>query len=1087
MIEAVKFFQTLVAHLGDRLLSQQAVNKPLVKLIRHCVGDEDVDSAWGQEAGFDVAEDREPQRRDRSEQARLDEALVGLMAFVASKLHGSQELLHIFFHNRLKDTARRKGGDDVPAEEDRSHKMVEQDIPSSATSASSMSTVKAAQSDGQNARPLQDDIPSSASSYDFPLFTYLLRFVHLEGETGQLARAGLSVIVQIALEARAPVDALSPVPSNGKMSLFGDAGNSATADLAEYIAKSDFVDVLGASLGAVWGLLPSKLAFVKQEAAGEEQRKAEGGMKLGAGQRRSDSAEAETERLRRLNIEQSSDPKTIERLRLFIDILDFVQHDVVGRAAQCSGSSLDKRVMASHELVTRLSASIRQSLLENVLSLSMIESGDRDGSAVAIMSYLEVLSSALDDRYALSDDIMGWLVRQDDHYPSISSRDAPVNVMSRRKSAALLQLEKSKAEEAIYDPLLHYTIKDLIADHIAPTISDASVAAALGLARSLFFDHGRFAPYGLIKVIADDASTAFPYYLPPLEAPGEEDDRTESISSPELDQLLNQTDIGIRGDVKLPLSQHFREIDLYLSLSAALASPARNAIGSLVPGTGACSSTGYEKYLQDAETTLLRNSMYLYGLEHGLTHGPPGYSSAEGSAKTTHDLSYPAFRHRLDPTEPLLRSILSRLRRFFEQPPDLNVALTGTITTIALCPYRSMDGWLAFERPTTSGTESKQNEEVYDWKRGPQLRSSQIEANGSKLPQVPIVLELLHRLVEHAQNYRAAISEFDAFLDERRRGLLFVENISEALDDAEDDDEAFFAHNSTGPPALKSEKARLKLWKSVGWGALGQTEIGDVHVLDAREPKLPPRQTEVASQPSLESSPSTFTRLFGRSPAAKSKAMRKSEPSTPLTGAAAAGADKETRALPFAEHYRQTAAITLQPSFVPMPRGPWSSSRASVTTSGSGEASRRGSRSSAAPSASSPPLGDGSDSGISLGKVEKRTRFQLPEKTVEPNGGPSTSKDTPVKERSALPFGLFPPSSSSPFSSPSEEDASPPVQLAYPGLDEDEDEEARRTRGRVTLSDLLDNVVILEEFIKELAAVLQMRRTLGIDAVRMLE
>ena len=36
----------------------------------------------------------------------------------------------------------------------------------------------------------------------------------------------------------------------------------------------------------------------------------------------------------------------------------------------------------------------------------------------------------------------------------------------------------------------------------------------------------------------------------------------------------------------------------------------------------------------------------------------------------------------------------------------------------------------------------------------------------------------------------------------------------------------------------------------------------------------------------------------------------------------------------------------------------------------------------------------------------------------------------------------------------------------------------------VTLSRLLDNIVILEESIKEMAAIMQARRALGIDAVR---
>lgn len=51
--------------------------------------------------------------------------------------------------------------------------------------------------------------------------------------------------------------------------------------------------------------------------------------------------------------------------------------------------------------------------------------------------------------------------------------------------------------------------------------------------------------------------------------------------------------------------------------------------------------------------------------------------------------------------------------------------------------------------------------------------------------------------------------------------------------------------------------------------------------------------------------------------------------------------------------------------------------------------------------------------------------------------------------------------------------------------DEDEIYHSRKT-AKVTLSQLLDNVVILEESIKELVAIIHARRSLGIDAVRYL-
>jgi len=47
-----------------------------------------------------------------------------------------------------------------------------------------------------------------------------------------------------------------------------------------------------------------------------------------------------------------------------------------------------------------------------------------------------------------------------------------------------------------------------------------------------------------------------------------------------------------------------------------------------------------------------------------------------------------------------------------------------------------------------------------------------------------------------------------------------------------------------------------------------------------------------------------------------------------------------------------------------------------------------------------------------------------------------------------------------------------------------EDEEDDMTVRKVSLSHLLDNVVILEEAVKELAAIIRVRVSLGIDDVR---
>jgi hypothetical protein len=56
-----------------------------------------------------------------------------------------------------------------------------------------------------------------------------------------------------------------------------------------------------------------------------------------------------------------------------------------------------------------------------------------------------------------------------------------------------------------------------------------------------------------------------------------------------------------------------------------------------------------------------------------------------------------------------------------------------------------------------------------------------------------------------------------------------------------------------------------------------------------------------------------------------------------------------------------------------------------------------------------------------------------------------------------------------------------------PERTDDADESSRAGKAaNVTLSQLLDNVVILEESIKELVAIIHARRSLGIDSVRYL-
>lgn len=1094
LIEAVKFFQTLVANLDARFLSQQAVNKPLVRLIRNCVDDDDVDSAWGNDAGgFEEDDDDDdagagPSQRRRMkepEASQLNEALVGLMAFIASKLYTAQELLHIFFHNRDKDPrrSRRISTSSIGSAASDSTTTAGRPASPAESTTSSTATVRA---NTARQSPSRRDVtaqsqdapapPPAAASYDFPLFIYLLRFVHAEGQTGQLARAGLSVIVKIAFETKPLEVSSNPRTASRRVRFTQDADggvgeSAATVDLADYVLGSDFVDVIGASLGAVYGLLPSKLAVLNIDGRGAAEgggsgASSGGGMSLGVNDPTT-SFEAELARLDRLNIEASTSPAVVERVQLFADIFDFLQHDVLATATRCisTDTSSAKAVLAP-ELVRRLAESVRLSLLNNILLPSMIESGDRDGSATAVMSYLEVLLWILDDASPLADTVASWLVRQEEQDDLLDEAAAHQDHPRRRrgrKSTALTLLEQGRKDSQHDETLLlHYTVKNLIVDHLAPTTSHGTVAAALGLANAFTGRHGRFAMRGLVDVVKEEGATCFPFTMPPLYArgeggqDGEPNDEDEAFVYPGADANGDQPAINRTPQLSLkalsttgpsiPLTHHMREIDLYHSLNSAL-EDSTNPAGV---DNRTSWSTSYENYLRDAQDAMLRDSTWQW--QRGTSPTAP-------------------FRHRLDPSDVLLRAILARLRRFFEQPPQVNVALTALIATVCVCPYRNVEGWLSCSSSSSAANGN---------------------ASSSSAPSPPILLLLLRSLVAHVQIYRAQVPDFDAALEERRRGLLYVENLSDALagatEDGEEQESGIGAGGVGAGAGSAGEKERLwrestaLSWPGLEavrrggeeWGSSGRRTrkdgLPDAQVVDARKLDLPPRPSDGSNRPgeasqamqtapkeeqsksgSLSSSTSpaasgllsnaTMNRLFGRSSRATAAAAGQQDAKS--TGeqrpaATASDAAATTASTPFASHYAQTAAVSLEPLFVEMPPSPWTGRKNAGT---------------------SRPAATGMGNGNAT--AEKRTRFHIDDDSPTENEG-----DDSIASSSSS--SLLAGGTSAAY---------------YPGIDDDESEEARRSRSRVTLSHLLDNVVVLEEFVKMLTAILQMRRVLGVERV----
>ena len=110
-------------------------------------------------------------------------------------------------------------------------------------------------------------MPRRRAEHDFLLFAFLLRFVHREGTIGDLARAGLVILVEVAVTSTSSTDPASPkmtrsdtsstitaLSSAASASSQPVAAREARLTLGEYLLDSDFAEVLGAGLGALYGL-----------------------------------------------------------------------------------------------------------------------------------------------------------------------------------------------------------------------------------------------------------------------------------------------------------------------------------------------------------------------------------------------------------------------------------------------------------------------------------------------------------------------------------------------------------------------------------------------------------------------------------------------------------------------------------------------------------------------------------------------------------------------------------------------------------------------------------------------------------------
>lgn len=333
-------------------------------------------------------------------------------------------------------------------------------------------------------------------------------------------------------------------------------------------------------------------------------------------------------------------------------------------------------------------------------------------------------------------------------------------------------------------------------------------------------------------------------------------------------------------------------------------------------------------------------------------------------------------KHRLNPTDPMLASLLESLRRFFCNTPEQNMALTEVLATLAVCPDRSLAGWLTFAvqgdklpsdlEPYASLARRKDDgdDRSIDWRIQEELsmKSQPLTTSGIDDRARPVVYTILHGLVSQLERYRQLVDDFDRFLLERRQGLLFSENLTDALTLAlELDSHAFPAR-----------------------------------VLSPTLTTMTPSSPETARPKAKSKSASFVSFLTPRKRSAKQS----------VSDVPAQRGQRGPGASPFGPHYLKTGAIVVEPYLAPAPSdGPWT---------------------------------------------------------------PAKPRKWNVEEADAFASGQW-----------GEMGAATKREEVF-------EEETQPKVIHVTLSQLLDNVVILEECMKELVAIIHARRSLGIDSIRYL-
>ncbi|KAJ1965708.1 hypothetical protein GGI12_000569 [Dipsacomyces acuminosporus] len=702
----------------DKLLVQKAVHNPILELLRSYLAQEEpAMSPNTEEISQSVAS------LFSSRQHAYDDDFVDLMYAICSKIRGEPMLLNIFFQDR------------------RWLRSIEQRSTSTESIAAlgrSIDSVRS--SSGGQGTP----------TYEFLLFSHLLRFIHVEGKAGDTARTSLLFLLELATT-----------------EIMASTGG-ATALERFILEDSGFAAILSATLGALYSQLPRSVAIAAGPAAvvpesfpsysADLQNAIESSIFTSASGAPGLDRWAEDR-----GSASTSSPEFRARLALFAHVLAFIQ-DVLYR---CPSRTICDEVLRN----------LRNNFLQAILYPSLLESSDTDGSSIAVMKYLEVMLQTARHEDLVST-VMNFLTEESssgDVHAGSSSGDSTSTSSTSRTSSSLENSSgqhKERAEPMADSPCLPFTLRDLIYTNMQSSVSNDAVISALNLLRLILSKHCRYSsrlievervqPSGIANGWMTNCTVAIDVHRQELEMYASlmvQLEGTGSSSSSGRGRKSQGATAGsaagqqtlhipwrrdtaqcsfphhelVRPGMRPVASDAFSigydeyledgalewdahgayhaELDALIAVKSARdAEAAQRAVSPAFAQTGRNGGTSSQnarhgskrpmrprKYSEAVMVPERGNDTAPAALPSNKAALPPAMGSTpDAKQRTLISRQKRCLKYTVKQSDPIIRALMNLLAKYFAQPRECNLALTGVLAALVGCPYRTLDHWLGF-------------------------------------------------------------------------------------------------------------------------------------------------------------------------------------------------------------------------------------------------------------------------------------------------------------------------------------------------------------------------------------------------------